>query len=65
MMKEFVTAQELAVVLRVCLRTVWRWHAEGKLPPPFRVGRVIRWRTRDVFAFLDEEPSAITPRKPA
>lgn len=37
---------------------VWRLHqlvAEGKAPRHFRVGRVIRFRAKDVDAWLDEQ----------
>lgn len=39
---------------------VWRVHqlvAEGKAPRHFRVGRVIRFRAKDVDAWLDEQSS--------
>ncbi|HEV3204080.1 MAG TPA: helix-turn-helix domain-containing protein [Gemmataceae bacterium] len=65
MRKEFLTAREVALVLGISVRTVWRWHAQDKLPPPFRVGRIIRWRARDLFAFLELDHSKMNPRKPA
>jgi predicted DNA-binding transcriptional regulator AlpA len=65
MTREFLTARDLALVLRISVRTVWRWHAQDKLPPPFRVGRIIRWRARDLFAFLELDHSKLSPRKPA
>lgn len=37
---------------------VWRVHqlvAEGKGPPHFRIGRVLRFRAKDVDAWLSEQ----------
>ncbi len=32
--------------------TTWRRVKEGAFPPPIRLGRAIRWRKRDIGAFL-------------
>jgi prophage regulatory protein len=51
---DFVTARDVAELLCVSPRTVWRWSATGQLPPPVRVGaRCTRWRVSDLQRYLD------------
>jgi len=38
-----VSAKELAELLGVSQRHVWRLLAMGRLPKPFRLGRAVRW----------------------
>jgi prophage regulatory protein len=54
---EFVTARDVAELLCVSPRTVWRWAATGQLPAPVRVGpRCTRWRVSDLQRYLDALP---------
>jgi excisionase family DNA binding protein len=46
------SASELAGKLRVSLRHLRRMHAAGKLPRPVRLGRSVRWSTRDIDTWL-------------
>jgi excisionase family DNA binding protein len=62
---ELLKAREVARCLGVHVRTVWKWTAEGELPPPIRVGRVTRWRRRDVEAYQDARQCRLPPRRPA
>lgn len=48
---QVLTAVEVAEALRVSKATVYRWHAEKKLPG-FRVGQTLRFRRSDVLAFM-------------
>lgn len=51
--RELLTAQDVAYRLNVSVRTVWRWRAEGKLPPPIRYSqRLIRWRASDIETYV-------------
>jgi len=55
---DFVTARDVAELLCVSPRTVWRWAAAGRLPAPVRVGvRCTRWRVRDLQRYLDALPA--------
>jgi excisionase family DNA binding protein len=54
-MDEFLTEAELAALLKVTPRTVKRWRAEGTGPSWIRVGRGIRYRRRDVDAWLERQ----------
>lgn len=49
------SADELAQILKVGRRTIWRWTAQGKLPPPIYFSpRTARWRERDIRHILDQ-----------
>jgi predicted DNA-binding transcriptional regulator AlpA len=37
------TARDLAGLLRCSIRHVWRMRDCGHMPPPIRVGRLVRW----------------------
>ncbi len=42
----------LAARYSVCRATIWRWNAEGKLPPPIKLSTgCTRWRLADLEAF--------------
>ncbi len=43
-----LSAQDLAGMMRVSTRTVWRLLSGGKLPQPIRIGGSVRWRRPDV-----------------
>ncbi len=46
--------EQVARRLAVGRRTVWRWLALGKLPPPVRLSRAcVRWRSEDIEAHLE------------
>jgi len=48
-----VTADDIAEVLRISRRTVYRLRARGDLPPPVELSRhVVRWRWIDVCDYL-------------
>ncbi|MBI5864077.1 MAG: helix-turn-helix domain-containing protein [Planctomycetes bacterium] len=47
-----VTADDLAKLLNVSARHIWKLTATGKLPPPIRLGRSTRWILADVQAHL-------------
>jgi excisionase family DNA binding protein len=49
-----MTVEDLADVLHVSRRTIFRLRARGALPAPVRLsGSIIRWRQGDVRDFLD------------
>lgn len=52
---EFVSADDLAAMLRVSRRTVFRLRQRGALPAPVEVARnIVRWRLSDVRVYLDQ-----------
>jgi predicted DNA-binding transcriptional regulator AlpA len=48
-----LSARDLAVMLRLGIRTVRAMDAAGKLPAPLRVGGSVRWRLDELRAWLD------------
>jgi excisionase family DNA binding protein len=46
-----VTAEEVAAVLKVSPKSIYRWASEGRLPA-FREGRLIRFLESDVEVFV-------------
>jgi excisionase family DNA binding protein len=46
-----VTAEEVAALLKVSPKSIYRWASEGRLPA-FREGRLIRFLGSDVEAFV-------------
>lgn len=49
---EFYTAEELATYLNRCQKTVYRMRSAGKLPKPIMLGKMPRWRKRDIENWL-------------
>ena len=48
-------AYDLASHLRVSSQTVRRMVADGRLPPPLRCGRLLRWDWQVVRMFMDKK----------
>ena len=47
-----VSADTLAQMLEISVRTLWRLRAAGKLPAPVRLGGSVRWRPRDIESWI-------------
>ena len=45
---ELLTIRELATILKVSQRSIWRLVAAGQLVEPLRIGGSIRWRCEDI-----------------
>jgi excisionase family DNA binding protein len=65
MEKDLLRAHEVADRLDVCVRTVWAWTAAGKLPAPFRQGRITRWRKSEIDEYVRSYQGQLAPRQPA
>jgi predicted DNA-binding transcriptional regulator AlpA len=51
---KLISSEDIAAILRVSVRTVFRLRARGDLPPPVEVSRnIVRWRWADVKEYLD------------
>jgi excisionase family DNA binding protein len=46
-------ARDMAALLRLSVRQVWRLLDAGKLPKPFRFGRSVRWSRSVVDKWLE------------
>jgi excisionase family DNA binding protein len=49
---ETIGVEELAMMLGVNVRTIYRRRNDGTLPAPIQIGRLVRWRRADVEAFM-------------
>ncbi|MDH3262077.1 MAG: helix-turn-helix domain-containing protein [Gemmatimonadota bacterium] len=48
-----LTVEELAEYLGVPVATIYAWRHRHEGPPGFRVGKHLRYRSRDVEAWID------------
>ena len=63
-MERLLTPDEVAGLLSVPVATLYRWRYVGTGPPAIRVGKYLRYRRRDLEAYLDglEEHAATAKR---
>lgn len=47
------TVGDVARMLHVSIRQVWRLHSVSKLPNPIRLGSCVRWRVDEIRAFVE------------
>lgn len=52
-MLTLLTVQEVATLLRVSKRTVYRLVLQNKLPEPRKIGRSIRWHKQELLSWLE------------
>jgi predicted DNA-binding transcriptional regulator AlpA len=50
---ELLVAKDLASLLAVSERHLWRMRSGGLLPDPIHLGRSVRWRRREILEWLD------------
>lgn len=48
-----INVREVASILNISTRSVWRLVATGELPKPVRFGRSARWRLADIEACIE------------
>jgi prophage regulatory protein len=58
-----ITPKELAIRLNVSKRTLWRLRSDGRVPPPLRLGGVVRWRLDEVQNWIAAGCPAIKSRE--
>ena len=49
---QLVDSREVAALLKISPRTVWRLLSASKLPKPVKIGRNVRWILRDIEAWI-------------
>jgi len=47
-----IAAADLARLLNVSTRTLWRLRSAGQLPQPVRLGGVVRWRLEEIRQWI-------------
>lgn len=50
--RRLISARELAAMLNVSMRTLWRWRRSGRLIQPLRIGGATRWRLDEVESWI-------------
>ncbi|EKA62385.1 excisionase [Janibacter hoylei PVAS-1] len=50
--------QDVATFLGVPVGALYDWRCQGEGPPALKIGRRLRYRESDVFAWLDEQTAA-------
>ena len=48
-----LTIQEMAAIMNCSVASVYTMKAYGRVPPPLRIGRLVRWDPREVQQWLD------------
>lgn len=59
-MTEFFSPDELADFLGIPVKSVYQWRHRGTGPVGIKVGRHVRYRRRDVDAWLDAQADSRT-----
>jgi predicted DNA-binding transcriptional regulator AlpA len=47
----YLTPEDLVALFRVSINTVRDWRRLGKLPPAFKIGKLLRWRRDAIEAW--------------
>lgn len=51
---KMITADQLADILNISTRTLWRLRSQGQLPPAIRLGGSVRWSRQVVQAWIEQ-----------
>ena len=49
-----LTVRQVAEILNCSVRTVWRLSDAGRIPPPVRLGGLVRWQQAAIDKWLAE-----------
>lgn len=49
-----ISVGELAMILKVSQRSIWRLLSAGKMIEPIRIGGAVRWRFSEVKHWIDQ-----------
>jgi len=60
-----ISVDELAMILKISPRSVWRLLSAGKLVEPVRIGGAVRWRFHEVKLWIEQGcPHVSAPNNP-
>lgn len=48
-----ITARNLADMLGLSVRQIWRLNSAGKLPKPLKIGGSVRWKRAEIVHWFD------------
>ncbi len=57
-----LSARQLAELLNISTRTLWRLKSARKIPDSIRIGASVRWRAEDVREWIAEGCQSPIPR---
>ena len=49
---QLLDVRDVAALLKVSVRQIWKLVASGRLPQPVRLGRSVRWLSADIGLFV-------------
>jgi predicted DNA-binding transcriptional regulator AlpA len=49
-----IPALDLARMMQISTRTLWRMRSAGQLPEPVRLGGTVRWRMEEIKNWIDD-----------
>lgn len=55
---QMIDVREVATILSISTRSVWRLVSRGDLPQPIRLGRTVRWRSTDIDRWIEDKVNA-------
>ena len=59
-----LTVEQVARLLGISVRSVWRFSSAGELPPPISIGRSKRWDARAIEHFVESKGvNQYTPKR--
>lgn len=50
--KLLLRPRDVATLLAISVRGVWRLASKGEIPPPVKIGNSTRWRSSDLDSFI-------------
>ncbi|ENN91894.1 MULTISPECIES: helix-turn-helix transcriptional regulator [Bartonella] len=53
----YVTTHECAQLFSVSTTTIRNWVTRGLFPKPYKLGKSVRWRKKEILAFIPKEIS--------
>ena len=51
-MQELLTVKEVAVMLSLSVRSIWRMDAEGRIPKSIKIGKSRRWNAKALTQWI-------------
>ncbi|CAK01378.1 helix-turn-helix transcriptional regulator [Bartonella tribocorum] len=51
----YVTTRECAQLFSVSTTTIRNWVLQGEFPQPYKLGRAVRWRKKEILAFTPKK----------
>ena len=51
--RELISGKEVAKLLDVSFRTVYRLRDSGKMPQPIRLGSLVRWNRKEIESWIE------------